>query len=221
MSRRPDKERQRRLWSWAALGYDLPLVQWWVYRPTQRALRQALLELNLQPQRILDVGCGTGEMALALRSAFPDAFVIGLDLAPGMLQQARCKGDWREKMAWVRGDAEHLPFAEASFDLVTCANSLIFYPDPVAALAEMRRVCRPGAWIGTVHMLNETVLDRCFRLGFESVLGPAHVPSRTQAAQWFTQAGLHVHSQGLIHSKASRIVSFGFALARVEQLANS
>ncbi len=220
MSRRPNKERQRRLWSWAALGYDLPLVQWWVYRPTQRALCQALLELNLRPLRILDVGCGTGEMAFALRSAFPDAKVVGLDLAPGMLRQARRKGDWREKMVWVRGDAERLPFADASFDLVTCANSLIFYPAPVIALGEMRRVCHPGAWVGTTHMLDETMLDRCFRLGFEWVLGPAHVPSRTQAAHWFAQAGLQLHSQALIRSKASRIVSFGYALARVERLAN-
>lgn len=82
----------------------------------------------------LDVGTGTGEGALAIARRFPEAAVVGVDLAEPMLAAARRKAP---ALRFVRADAAALPFAAASFDLVTHANAIPF-PDEVA------RVLRPG-----------------------------------------------------------------------------
>jgi SAM-dependent methyltransferase len=97
-------------------------------------------------QRVLDVGCGTGIVA---RRAAPrvgnSGRTVGLHASPGMLAVARAAAG-REKLAidWREGRAEALPFAEGTFDLVLCPYALMFFSDPAAALAEMRRVLADG-----------------------------------------------------------------------------
>jgi SAM-dependent methyltransferase len=89
--------------------------------------------------RLLDVGCGAG-MA-AMRAAARGASVTGIDAAPLLLDIAQERvphGDFRE------GDLEDLPFAGASFDVVTGFNSFQFAGNPARALSEARRVTRPG-----------------------------------------------------------------------------
>jgi ubiquinone/menaquinone biosynthesis C-methylase UbiE len=93
---------------------------------------------------ILDVGCGTGVLARRLARA-NGGRVVGLDVTPAMLDVARAAAS-RDGLAveWREGAAERLPFADAEFDLVTCQFALMFFADRAAALAEMRRVLRPG-----------------------------------------------------------------------------
>ena len=93
-------------------------------------------------ERVLDVGCGTGIAARrAAPRVRPDGRVVGLDASPGMLAVARAAAS-REQLAidWREGRAEALPFADGDFDLVLCQYALMFFGDPSAALAEMRRV---------------------------------------------------------------------------------
>ncbi len=93
-------------------------------------------------ERVLDVACGSGIVARELESGLaPGVRLVGLDLAPGMIAVAGARANWAE---WRLGDACALPFADASFDRVICQFGLMFFADRVAALAEMRRVLRPG-----------------------------------------------------------------------------
>ncbi len=93
-------------------------------------------------QAVLDVACGTGVVARAVADRLAgDGRVVGLDLNPTMLAVA---GRVRPDLEWRQGDAAEQPFADATFDLVTCQASLMFFPAPVAALREMARVTRPG-----------------------------------------------------------------------------
>jgi ubiquinone/menaquinone biosynthesis C-methylase UbiE len=91
---------------------------------------------------VLDVGCGTGATLAALVTARPGLEAHGVDLSPRMVEVAR------ERLGGLAAvevaDAERLPLPDASVDLVTCVDSLHHYPDPAAALAEMRRVTRTG-----------------------------------------------------------------------------
>ena len=91
---------------------------------------------------LLDAGCGTGPMVELLASEFPDGRYTGLDLTPRMIEVANAKGI--ENACFVVGDAENLPFDDASFDAVICANSFHHYPNPQAFFDEVARVLRSG-----------------------------------------------------------------------------
>jgi ubiquinone/menaquinone biosynthesis C-methylase UbiE len=92
-------------------------------------------------ERILDLGCGTGIVARQVASRMgATGKVTGIDVSPNMLAVARVAAE-REKMTieWREGNAEQLPFADSSFDLVLCQFALMFVTNKAVALAEMRR----------------------------------------------------------------------------------
>ncbi|WP_339102580.1 methyltransferase domain-containing protein [Haloterrigena salinisoli] len=101
--------------------------------------REALEPLALDSrQRVLDVGCGTGELSRVLREETPDdATVVGCDVDRELLEIA---ADHDDPVPVVAGDALRLPFADDSFDLVVCQALLINLPDPAAAVAKFARV---------------------------------------------------------------------------------
>jgi ubiquinone/menaquinone biosynthesis C-methylase UbiE len=94
--------------------------------------------------RILDVGCGTGVVGFDLLKLMPSARLVGLDIEPSMLQVAKGNLPAGRKGAFITGDVFDLPFRPAGFDLVACQYVLQHLGQPVKALEEMRRVCRPG-----------------------------------------------------------------------------
>jgi len=87
-------------------------------------------------ERAVDVGTGTGAGARVLRQRFPEAAVVGVDVAPAMLAEARRHAP---EISFVEGDAARLPFEDASFDLAAHANMIPF-------VREAARVLRPGGW---------------------------------------------------------------------------
>jgi malonyl-CoA O-methyltransferase len=96
-----------------------------------------------QPTRILDLGCGTGHAWSGLRRHCPKARIIGLDLAFGMLLESR-RGRWWRRERLVCADAERLPLATGSVDLVFTSLMLQWCVPPDQALTECRRVLAPG-----------------------------------------------------------------------------
>lgn len=102
-------------------------------------LAAAALHVGRAPERILDVGCGTGEGTLFLAREFPQARVRGVDLAEEMIRAAVAKVglDPEGRIAFKLGDAAALPFPDESFDLVAQLNMPPFF-------AEIARVLRPG-----------------------------------------------------------------------------
>lgn len=95
-----------------------------------------------EPGTILDLGCGTGFFRAALESRFPGAYYLGLDLAPGMVSYARQRAGGAS--GWVVGDAESLPLACASVDLVFSSLALQWSDRPELLVAELARVLKPG-----------------------------------------------------------------------------
>ncbi len=94
------------------------------------------------PARVLDVGCGPLGCSTALRARFPAAEFIGMDLVPRVVGAARAAAD--EPTAWLCGDAQALPFADASVDLVYSNLCFHWLDDPGLAMVEFLRVLRPG-----------------------------------------------------------------------------
>lgn len=94
-------------------------------------------------ERWLDVATGTGE--IAVRAAAAGASVVGLDLAPALIKTARRRmSQAGVDVRFEVGDAERLPYPDASFDVVSSSFGVMFAPDHGAAAAELARVCRPG-----------------------------------------------------------------------------
>jgi SAM-dependent methyltransferase len=109
-----------------------------------RPLAEALVEV--ERPKVLDVAAGNGRVARTLlrQTAF-DGVVVNLDLAARMLADGRqATRAWPARAHWLRSLAAPLPFADNTFDAVTCIEALEFFPDAGAALAECVRVLRPG-----------------------------------------------------------------------------
>ena len=97
----------------------------------------ALDGVEPDPARILDVGTGTGAGALRLAQRFPDAEIVGVDLADAMLEQARrnTPAELRGRVRFERADASALPFGDGSFELVAHANMIPFFDEVARVLA--------------------------------------------------------------------------------------
>lgn len=108
--------------------------------------------LEIRPgEAVLDIACGPGTVArMAAARVGSDGRVTACDLSPAMLTLARAKPpvDQGPEIVYVEASAEHLPTADAEFDIVTCQQGLQFFPDRDAAVAEMHRALRPGGRAG-------------------------------------------------------------------------
>jgi SAM-dependent methyltransferase len=110
--------------------------------------RIARLLMGLGPgDGVLDVACGTGNFSRDFyRAVGPGGLVVGIDVSETMLARAVADTDG-EGVAYVRGDAEELPFLDASFDAVCCFAALHLFADPMRALDRMTAVLTPGGRI--------------------------------------------------------------------------
>jgi SAM-dependent methyltransferase len=113
---------------------------WW-YRGRRRIIRAELERLPLPAgARVLDAGCGSGR---TLADLVAYGTVSGIELNEDAAEIARARGHGEVRV----GRLEALPWADASFDLITCLDVIEHTPDDKTALGELRRVCRPGGWL--------------------------------------------------------------------------
>jgi malonyl-CoA O-methyltransferase len=161
----------RRAFGRAAASYEATAV-------LQREVAARLLERlefldGRQPARVLDVGAGPGTALDALRRRFPKAELLALDLALPMLQRARRRGGWRRPARAICADAQRLPLADASVDVLFSSLCLQWVPDLPVALAEFRRVLRPDGLLLFASFGPDTLVE--LREAFAAVDEAAHV----------------------------------------------
>jgi len=132
----------------------------------QREIAERMLErlelVRLEPAVVVDVGCGTGVALPGLLRRYPRARVLALDLVPAMLSRARRRRHWWRRASPVCGDAETLPLADGSCDLLF-SNLALPWCDLESSLKEFRRVLKPGGLLlfstlgpDTLHELRES-----------------------------------------------------------------
>ena len=134
-----DKARARVFYRYLSTVYDTinPFV--WNEAMRDEAIEWFGVESD---DTVLDVGCGTGFATEGLLEHTDDVF--GLDQSAHQLEKAFGKFGTRGRVRFTRGDAERLPFAADSFDAYWSSGSIEYWPNPVAALEEARRVTKPG-----------------------------------------------------------------------------
>jgi len=99
---------------------------------------------SADPSRVLEVAAGTGVVTRAMADALPEHVeIVATDLNQAMLDCA-AKLRMHRPVTWQQADAQQLPFDDASFDLIVCQFGVMFFPDKPRALAEAKRVLRPG-----------------------------------------------------------------------------
>jgi malonyl-CoA O-methyltransferase len=165
-----DKAAARAAFDAAADGYDAVAV-------LQREIGQRMLErldyIRLQPMRVLDLGCGTGFALDGLAKRFRRAELIGLDFSRGMLRQARRRGHWLNRPRVLCADAESLPLADDSVDLVFSSATLQWVNDLDASFREALRVLRPGGLLMFSSFGPDTLKE--LRAAWAAVDDGAHV----------------------------------------------
>ena len=142
-----------------------------------RGAEEFIKKLNLKPgMKVLDVACGTGN--LALPAARAGAIVTGVDIAPNLIEQAR-ENAKREglNVQFDEGDAEALPYDNASFDAVVTMFGAMFAPRPDLVAAELKRVCRPGGFIAMANWTPTGFIGQMFKIMSARVPPPAGMPS--------------------------------------------
>jgi demethylmenaquinone methyltransferase/2-methoxy-6-polyprenyl-1,4-benzoquinol methylase len=132
-----------------------------------RHWRRLTADAAVRPgDRVLDACCGTGDLALAGVRA--GGRVTGLDFSDRMLERARRKAP---ELEWLHGDLLELPFPDASFDAATVGFGVRNVADLPRALAELRRVLRPGGRLGVLEITTPRgVLRPFYRLWFDRIV---------------------------------------------------
>jgi ubiquinone/menaquinone biosynthesis C-methylase UbiE len=185
-----------------------------LFGPSHRALVERIRAISRgRPIRLLDVGCGTGLFASVVRSVLPAVKVVAIDLVAEMLAEGRLR--WHSQgdgVLPVQGDSERLPFSGASFDIVTCANSFHHYPRQERAIAEMRRVLKPGGRLMIIDGYRDNlwgwfIYDVCVA----GVEGEVRHASAARFRELMTQSGLQAIAQRVHSGLAPFLMTEGIA----------
>jgi len=151
--------------------------------------------LGVKPgQRLLDVGCGAGQLALIAARAGAQA--TGCDIATNWLERARERASKEHlPVSFDEGDAEALPYGDAQFDIVTSLVGAMFAPRPDRVAAEMTRVCKPGGKITMANWTAQGFVGQMFKI-ISRYIAPNGMPS---PVLWGDQATVHQRfSQGVL-----------------------
>jgi ubiquinone/menaquinone biosynthesis C-methylase UbiE len=138
-------------------------------------------------QRVLDVACGSGTAALVAERRYCE--VAGIDYVPELIERAKLRADANgQEVEFKVGDAQNLPFADDSFDVVISVYGVQFAPDHEKAAKEMLRVCKPGGVIGLAGPIPEGWSGDFFATHAKYMPPPPGVKS---PLRWGTDEGLN------------------------------
>jgi SAM-dependent methyltransferase len=175
--------------------------------------------LALRPgESVLDVACGTGN--LAIPAARAGARVAGIDIAPNLIAQARLEARTADcVVAFDVGDAEALPYGDGQFDTTVTMFGAMFAHRPERAATELLRVTRPGGRVAMANWTPDGFVGRVLRAHTSLVPPPSGVPS---PLEWGKEDRVHARFRGgvtsVICARRTLELRFGFPPAAVTEL---
>ena len=182
-------DRVRRQYERVAEKYDL---RWARYNAA--SIHETLRRLDVRPgQRLLDIGCGTGTLLQRIHQGTRGIQSTGVDIASPMLKVAARKLGTGNLL--VAADVQALPFPPERFDLAVSTSSFHYWPNPIGALREIRRVLRPGGRLVITDWCDDYLICRFFDRTLR-LLDPAHrrAYDRKECADLLTEAGYRIEA---------------------------
>jgi len=175
-----------RMWSFLAPAYDLPFLQRFVYRPPHD---EVIAQLRAHRSgKIADIACGTGILSDRIERELHPGEIYGVDMSDGMLEQARARSN---RVQWLRGPAEQLPFDDGALDAVVTTSAFHFFDQP-AALREFRRVLASG---GLVVVSALSARQALLQAPSSNRWKPQHNASPAEMRDLFEGAGFAISDQ--------------------------
>ena len=197
------KQRQQAAWSsgnYAVVGTTLQIVG-------ERLAEAVDLRWD---ERVLDVAAGNGNATLA--AARRGGQVVSTDYVPALLDLGQARAEAEQlQVAFAEADAEALPFADASFDVVLSTFGVMFTPDHARAAGELARVCRPGGRIGLANWTPEGFVGQLLKLVGQQVPPP---PGLNPPTRWGQEAALRALFAGHDVAITPREFMFRYLSAR-------
>lgn len=185
-----------------------------IAKPLAAEAEKFIHGLGLKPgMKVLDVACGTGN--LSLPSARLGAMVTGVDIAPNLLEQGRAKAAAEGlDIKFDEGDAEALPYEDASFDAVVTMYGAMFAPRPELVAAELKRVCKPGGLIAMANWTPAGFIGQMFKANAAYVPPP---PGMTSPVLWGKDDVVRERFAGVAKVETTpRFVVFAFPFSPAE-----
>jgi SAM-dependent methyltransferase len=180
-----------------------------IARTNTRAAEEFVARLNIPlGAGVLDVACGTGNLAIPL--ARDGARVTGVDIAANLLVQARQRAD-HEGLAitFDEGDAEQLPYPDASFDAVVSMWGAMFAPRPEIVAAELARVLRPGGLLAMANWNPGSFTSLMFQVGSKHSPPPPGLPP---PILWGDEATVRQRLGSAFHEIETQLIPLDFDL---------
>lgn len=161
---------------------------------------------QLDFQKILDVGCGTGEILKSITERYSFAQLYGLDISEEMLKQANDK--LKGTATLILGDAENITLETNSFDLLLCTDSFHHYPNPQQAISEFYRVLKHGKFLLIADYWKPFPIRQIMNLFISySNEGDVKIYSKKEIIEFLKQGGF----QEIIYKKNSKLWLFGYS----------
>ena len=183
---------------WSA-RYDRSLGQPFLFAPVHRSVVAAVAPRLPEGAVVLDIGCGTGQLLERLGSTRPGATLIGVDRSAGMVGAARAA---RPHLKIEAGTAEALPHPDCSFDAVITTVSFHHWADKPAALAEVRRVLRPGGLFALTDVSVDDLPRRPAAAWERARRHMSDMPPLTERGRLIEAAGLRLlDAQKTLHGR--------------------
>ena len=154
-----------------------------IFDPAHQATLDLATDIVPRPENILDIGCGTGRLLRRAHTYWPDAILLGMDPAKGMIEKAN---QLNPTATFFLGMGEAIPLPDASVDLALSIVSFHHWQDQAAGVSEVARVLRPGGCF--------ILVDISFPGWLVGVFRPKRFHSPAQMRALFIQAGLHIQA---------------------------